>query len=36
MKEQFKKYYVAEDKSNTGYAAYLAGLIRSHLPGPRP
>ena len=28
MKEQFKKYYVAEDKSNTGYAAYLAGLER--------
>ncbi|HRI62144.1 MAG TPA: TlpA disulfide reductase family protein [Saprospiraceae bacterium] len=28
MKTQFKKYYVAEDKSNTGYAAYLAGLER--------
>ena len=28
MKEQFKKYYVAEDKSTTGCAAYLAGLER--------
>jgi thiol-disulfide isomerase/thioredoxin len=28
MKEQFKKYYMAEDKSATGHAAYLAGLER--------
>ncbi|MBV6441474.1 MAG: hypothetical protein DYG98_02835 [Haliscomenobacteraceae bacterium CHB4] len=28
MKEQFKKCYIAEDKSNTGHAAYLAGLER--------
>lgn len=28
MKEQFKKCYLAEDKSNTGHAVYLAGLER--------